>query len=248
MPKKRPPKKRKGKRKQPRVWSPPQDWTLHLWGLFGLNVVLGLLFSQVTSASTVRIVGAPEFERERLTKLAQTLDDRPYFLVDKEQVRTLALENRAVKRASYAANLFGRGVLELEYRRPVARFEDGTYLGADGTAFTWPGEAAVRVTIEPPDPPSDRNLSVFGSWQFGTAARMCENIGERLPEMDWRLVVSRSGYFSLVPAQGGTVEFGSEERFAEKLQTLVSLLRDDPKLLDNARRVNLTSDEAVIVR
>jgi hypothetical protein len=62
------------------------------------------------------------------------------------------------------------------------------------------------------------------------------------------LVVSRSGYFSLVPAQGGTVEFGSEERFAEKLQTLVSLLRDDPKLLDNARRVNLTSDEAVIVR
>jgi hypothetical protein len=246
MPKKQPRSKRK-KRKQPKVWTPPKDWTWHLWGLFGLNLVIGLVASPVTSATTIRIVGAPLIEQPRLERLAQLIDDRPYFLVDKDQVRSGAMENRAVQSAEYQANLFGRGVVTLRYRKAVATLGSGLYLSRDGSVFLWRDEVPVRILVEPPTSPDAKNLAVFGTWPTATVASMCENIAERLPDRDWRLVVAKTGFVSLVPAQGGTVEFGSFEEMDRKIETLTSILRDEPDLLVRVKELNLASRVPAIV-
>jgi hypothetical protein len=159
------------------------------------------------------------------------------------------MEHPAVERAEYRANLFGRGVLELTYRRPVASVAntEGLYLSSRGALFQWPDPVGLKVTVEPPFDLDGQNLAVFGSWRSGTAALMCENVGERLPDMEWRLVVSRTGFVSLVPTSGGTVEFGSFDGAEGKVQTLVNILRDDPGLLTRVRELNLSSTKPVFV-
>ncbi len=240
---KRPQNRKKRRKKQKRVWTPPTDWTPWLWGLFALHLVIGLSFSSVTGARTIRVTGAKGYDQQRIAKFLKVIKDSPFLRVDRTRIQTVALENPAVERAEYRANLFGRGVLELVYKRPVARIEgvEGMYLSGKGSVFPLGGEVAVRVSVEPPYPVGQRNLSVFSSWRSGVAARMCENIGERLPEMEWRLVVSRTGFVSLVPEKGGTVEFGSFADADLKVRALVDILQDDPGLLGRVRRLILSS-------
>ncbi len=237
------PQNRKRRKKQKRVWTPPTDWTPWLWAFFSLHLLIGLYFSPVTGARTVRVTGAPGYDQQRIRSFLMSLKDSPFMRVNRSRIQSLALDNMAVERAEYRANLFGRGVLELVYRRPVAKVAgtEGLYLSGRGSVFSLKGEVPVKVTVEPPFPVGQRNLSVFSSWRSGVAARMCENIGERLPEKEWRLVVSRTGFVDLVPDVGGTVEFGSFKDADLKVQALEDILRDDPGLLGRVSKLILSS-------
>ncbi len=240
---KRPQNSKKRRKKQKRVWTPPTDWTPWLWGVFALHLVIGLYFSPVTGMRTVRVTGSPGGDQKRIASFIKQFKGSPFLRVNRAGIQTLAMENLAVERAEYRANLFGRGVLELTYKRPVAKIvgSEGLYLSGRGSVFPILGAVPLKVTIEPPFPLGEGNLSVFSSWRSGVAAWMCENIGERLPEKEWRLVVSRTGFVSLVPGSGGIVEFGSFEDAEKKVNALVAVLRDDPKLLDEVRKLVLTS-------
>lgn len=247
--KRRPNKRRKKKRSQSRVWTPPKDLTVPLWGLFAFVVVVSLLFSPATAIKTLRVVGAPDFERERMGQVAKAIGGRPYMTVNRKQIESMAMEHLAVRSARYRANLFGRAVLEMEYHSPVAKFErlEGVFLSRSGAVFPWPLPVATSLAVEPPYLPGTRNLSVFGSWQSGTAAAMCENIRERLPKTEWKLVVSQTGFVSLVPSEGARIEFGTIENALEKVQTLERLLREDPDLLGKVSELNLSSTTPVYV-
>lgn len=220
-----------------------------MWCAFAVVLIVSLFFSPATSIKTLRIVGAPGFERQRMQAIAKALKGRPYLSVNRQQILSLALENFAVENASYRGNLFGRGVLSLSYRRPVASIagEDGLFLSSKGSVFSWPVPVSLQVSVEPPYEVGSRNLSVFGSWQSGTAALMCENIGERLPKTEWRLVVSQTGFVSLVPKDGCRVEFGSFEGAEDKVKTLEDLLKSRPKLLTEVSEINLSSTRPVFV-
>jgi hypothetical protein len=242
MPSKRP-QSRKRRKKQKRVWSPPTDYTPWLWTLVVLNVAIGLMFSPVTGSRLVRVVGAHPGDQARVAGFLKAFVDKPYVRVNEAQVCTLALENRAVERAEFRTNPFGRGVLDLTYKRPVARIEgsEGLYLSSRGSLFMADPSLPVRIDLVAQTATPQTNLSVFSSWRPGVAAWMCENIGERLPDRTWRMVVSAGGFVSLDPESGGTVEFGSFEDAEEKVQALVEILQDEPDLLSTVSKLVLTS-------
>jgi hypothetical protein len=248
MPSKRP-QNRKRRKKQKRVWSPPADYTLWLWALLALNVVVGLAFSPVTGSRLVRVVGARAEDEPRIAKFLRAFEETPYSRVNEAQVATLALEDRSVERASFRTNVFGRGVLDLSYRRPVARVEgtEALYLSSRGALFTGTPDAAVKVLLSAPGAVPQPNLSVFSSWRSGVAAQMCDNIAERLPDRTWRMVVSASGFVSLESEGEGTVEFGSFEDADEKVQALVEVLQEDPERLSNVRKLVLTSPSNPVI-
>jgi hypothetical protein len=220
------PQSRKRRKRQKRVWTPPTDWTPWLWGFLAVHTLIGLYLSPVTGARTIRVTGAPGYDRERIGQFLSGFKDTPFLRVNRSKIQSLAMENLAMERAEYRANPFGRGVLELTYKRPVARVAgtEGLYLSGRGSVFSLSGEVPVRVTVEPPFPVGQRNLSVFSSWRSGVAAQMCENIGERLPESEWRLV-----------------EFGSFKDAELKVQALEDILKDDPGLLARVSRLVLSS-------
>jgi hypothetical protein len=242
MPSKRP-QSRKRRKKQKRVWSPPTDYTPWLWAALVLNTVVGLAFSSVTGTRLVRVVGAQPEDQPRVERFLRAFKDTPYARLNEAQVSTLALENRSVERAEFRTNLFGRGVLDLTYKRPVAGIAgvDGLYLSSRGSLFAAEPGRPVLISLEAQGASPQTNLSVFSSWRPGVAAWMCENIGERLPDRTWRMVVSTGGFVSLSSEGGGTVEFGSFEDAEKKVQALVEILTDDPDLLSTVSKLVLTS-------
>lgn len=242
------PQSRRRKKRPAKLWTPPRDWTPLLWGALLLNLLLGLALSPVTGLSTVRVVGAPQYDRDRLRAVLGAHSGAPYLQVDRERIESAALQNLAVERANYRANLFGRGVLDLTYKRPVAKIADaeGLYLSSGGSAFPVPVAPNLAVTVVPPYDVTSSNLAIVSSWRSVAAARMCENIGERLPDREWRLVVSRTGFVELEPDSGGTVEFGSFEHSDQKVEALERILKDDPDVLRRVRRLVLTSPGAPV--
>lgn len=191
--------------------------------------------------SRLRIVGAQSYDRVRLAKIAEQIHRRPLLRVNRQSVRSEALENTAVASASYRANLFGRGVLTVRYRTPVATIagRDGLYLSDRGAIFSSPGEYALTMAVALPIDADETNLAVFNGWQGGAAARMCASIDERLPKADWLLTVSPTGYVSLV-SDGGRVEFGSFDKAEQKVQKLAEILSGDPDILSGLASLNLS--------
>jgi len=234
------PSRRKRRRRQ-RRWVRPIEFAPWLWGALVLNVVVGLLFSPVTAISHLRIVGAQSYDRGRLSNIGQSIKRRPLLRVNEQSVRSRALENQAVASASYRANLFGRGVLTVRYRRPVARVagQENLYLSDRGTLFSSPHKYTLSIRVEPPIDADETNLAVFGGWQGRAAARLCASIVRQLPESNWVLKVSSTGYVSLA-SDDGVVEFGSFDKAEQKVQKLAEILLHDPDMLSDVVSLNLS--------
>ena len=103
----------------------------------GVNLAAGVALSPVTAVRRVRVEGAPEADRERLTLLLQSLKGVPCARVDARTVESKALENSELRGASLARTPFGSAVLRVARRVPVARlFGDlDTGLSADGVLY-----------------------------------------------------------------------------------------------------------------
>jgi hypothetical protein len=241
MPSKRRPTKRK-KRKTPKLWSPPRDWRPWLWGALAANVLVGLYASPATAVRSLRFEGVPKEDQERLAQLARSLEGTPYLRVPWTTLRSAIEGDLAVQATEVSGNLFGRAIVAVDYKAPVATVVDqpGLFLARDGSLFAAKGAVDLPLSVQPPAGNGVQNLSVFGSWRSVATARMCENIGERLPGRNWRIVVSREGSVELFPVQGAVVEFGSFEDMDEKVRVLVEALRDEPDLLASVRRLNLS--------
>src|SRR5947207_2729037 len=104
------------------------------------NVVLGLLFSPLTSVRRIRVIGAQMHDAQRLANLAQGLRGVPFMLVPATNLESSALAPRDVYNASLAHNLFGSAVLRIGYRQPVAILVDvpRIYLDNEGVLFGSP--------------------------------------------------------------------------------------------------------------
>ncbi|MCH8979890.1 MAG: hypothetical protein IH945_11705 [Armatimonadetes bacterium] len=234
------PSRRRRRRRQKR-WVRPIEPAPWLWGALALNLVVGLVFSPATAMSHLRIVGAQPYDRDRLADIAERIQHRPLLRVNGQAVQSEALENTAVVSASYRANLFGRGVLTVRYRRPVAAIvgRERLYLSDRGTIFSSPHDFALTMSVDPPIDVDEENLAVFSGWQGGAAARMCVSITELLPRSEWLLKVSPTGYVRL-ESDGGVVEFGSFDKSEQKVRKLADILSDDPDMLSSVTSLNLS--------
>lgn len=237
-----PSRRRKTKYRKKR-WTKPIEPAPWLWAAFVLDLAIGLIFSPATSLHTLRVTGSRPYDRERLGQIAQSTKGVPALRLDRNSVQSSVLQNLAVERVEFRANLFGRGVLDVVYRTPVARIEgaDGLYLSDTGVVFPSPAVLPLKGKVSPPTGVRGENLSVFGAWRSGATAKMCDNIRRRLPDLEWRLVVEQAGYVSLELAEGGVVEFVSFDDTEKKVAKLAQVLRDDPKLFERAKRLNLSS-------
>lgn len=237
--------KRRRSKKSKRRWSPPTDYTPFLWILFGLNCIAGLLLSPISSLTMLRVDGVAGFDQVRIQRLAQTLRSRPRFLARSNELRSTVLESSAVESVEYRANFFGRGVLTITYKTPVAIIDKqtGLMLSSNGSVYSSPRVPSGLPIIVPPHPQDQKNLSIISDWRTRDSAIICTSLSSYLPNIAWKIEASKTGFVTLIQGEGGIVELGSLSDSEAKIKALAKILSDDPGLLKKISKLRLYSPQ-----
>jgi len=227
------------KRKRKRVY----NWGAILVALLLPVVAAGIYFSPITSLTKVRVVGARPEDQSALATAIATLKDRPYFLANGRNVESLAMNVPEIKSASLARNLFGRGVLTVTYREPIARIFGAPNLAMDGTGAIYRcrnvDESLPAVQFMDGLPEASAALSgtapTLAVADLARQARI-DPAMQGLPER--RIGVFNNGSLCL-NIGAARVEFGSHYELDRKFKVLIDLMEKDPTLLNRAKTLNL---------
>lgn len=214
-----------------------------LWSLLVLDIALGLAISPITAAHRVRVVGAPEQDQERIARHLQTLRGIPCLRSDRRNVETLIQAGEEIARADFSQNIFGRGVLQIVPRRPVARLdvERPSALSADGTVYATRTDLSDLPLVKVGGLAKAPNLTIAAAWEPGAIAGLCAELTAKWPKSRWTVEVDNIGVLSLYRGSGGIVVLGSTDDLTEKLKRLEKIMEESPDLLDRVRKIDLTS-------
>lgn len=213
-----------------------------------VNVALGMVFSPLTSVQKVRVVGAAADDQARLTRELQSLRALPVLRVSGVSTRYRLENSSRIQSATFAPNLFGRAVVRIALREPVARIVNSkTCLDRNGHAFLFSQSDAMLPTIVPPRGSFSPNLTLLGGWEVGTTAQLCEKLTAQMPNVSWIVELNERGILSLKADGGAEVALGSSENLQQKVAKLATMLEADPDLLKKVRQINLNAPEAPMV-
>lgn len=225
--------------------SPRRRWAAGpvLWLLFFANLAVGLGLSPITAAYRVRVVGAPTQDQERIERHLQTLRNVPCLRSDRRQIESLMQAGDEIARADFSQNLFGRGLLVVILRRPVARLDIDrrTALAADGAVFATRTDLADLPLVKIGGLAKAPNLSIAAAWEPGSVAELCTELVSNWPKSSWTVEVDNIGVLSLYRSSGARIVLGSSDDLPEKLKRLKGIMEESPSLLDRVRRIDLTS-------
>lgn len=255
MPSRKQPKRKSAPRKRrtraKAVKRRPISWPAVLWVALSLNVVAGFAFSPLTGVQRVRVVGAPAPLQARIKSELQTLASIPCARIDRTDLETRLQALAGIDRASFSANLFGRGLLRMDTRKPAAGVPGlkGYAIGGDGVLYSEPVMPPGLPTVSPPEGTLHTNASLVSGWNGGAAVELAGLLAKRLPKTSWHVATDARGVISLRSGLKARVVMGSSEKLGEKAAKLAAILEADPKLLGRVSEVNLTApDRPVIVQ
>ena len=218
------------------------NWKPVLGAALCFNVVLGLLFSPMTSVRHIRVVGVQPHDAERLNGISQSLRGVPFMLVPTTKLEGMAMAPRDVYNADLNHNLFGSAVLRLRYRQPVVELvnDPRIYLDDQGVLFgspeAFPGVRQLQLDPEYLQP----TVALTLPWPGTLVADLCVKLNSFDQLKDAVVHVDTTGRLWLSEANAGKVDLGGSEQLDEKLRKLKRLLDDDPQLLARVRSLSLT--------
>lgn len=225
----------------------PPSLSAVLWLLTAANVCAGLMFSPITAASAVRVVGAEEADRARITTHLQSLRYVPCLRSNRARVETLIQAGETVDRADFSQNLFGRGLLQIESRQAVARLDTARPYCLDETGVLFQGEGGSDLPlVKIQGMAKAPNASFADAWEPGAVARLSKSLGGILAKARWTIEVDGLGVLSLYESKGGRIVLGSSDDMDEKLQQVKKIMDETPDLLARVERIDLTSPKAPV--
>lgn len=234
------------RKKKGRIRLRPGFW----WLLLAINVAAGLLFSPLTSATKVAVVGAEPFDRARLAKELRALEGQPWSAGTAIKIQSKLLELPDVSRARLTQNLFGRGLLDIAYRDAVAQLDKapGMVLASDGTVYlsvrTWEGLPALSL-----DPVLQKPIvALWQPWKPRAVAAVCRALERLGSPRDFSVRVDARGVVCLNRHAGGRIVLGSTENLDQKLDKVREALREEPGLLKPGFDFDVTVPDRAVLR
>ncbi len=221
------------------------QWRPVLWMAVALNSLLGICFSPITAAAKVRVVGCPESEKARIVQSLQALSGVPAAFSNRAQVEAEALSGDAVETANFKQNLFGRGLLTIQPKRPVAQVFAKTPMALSSTGSVYGLAESIKLPLLVlPGDALTPSLTLGGAWDCQRIAMICSRLDKDFPQIDWTVKIDPRGIVSLYSSATNKVVLGSTDRFNEKLDQLAKALQAQPDLLARVRELNLTVPES----
>jgi hypothetical protein len=227
---------RKSKRKSVINWKPVLGTALCI------NVIVGLLFSPITSVRHIRIVGAQPHDTQRLNALAQGLRGVPFMVVPTTKLEGSVMASRDVYNAELNHNLFGSAVLRVQYRQPVAELVDPPHIYLDNQGVLYGSPEAIQGVRQLGLDPEylQPTVALTLPWPSTLVADLCVKLNSFDQLKDAVVHVDTTGRLWLSEANAGKVDLGGSDQLDEKLRKLKRLLDDDPQLLTRVRSLSLT--------
>lgn len=208
----------------------------------GANVVIATFYSPLFALSRVRVAGADPSDKARIRGLIEAGRGVPALRLQKRAIESRVQSLPAVDSASFSANIFGRGVLKVRYRRPVAQIEQrpDLALAADGVMFVpvrMPGNLPwVRMPASAAQPVA----ALASAWDAGPISRFAAQARGEWPQRKLEFFLDNRGALCL-NMNPGAVVFGSLRNLDTKLQILRDVLDQDPDFFRKVKTLVLTS-------
>ena len=242
MPKKKPRRRKRIKRRL--------KWGPILWPLAVANIIAGIIFSPVTAAAHVRVVGAMPSDYPRIEQDLQWLRDQPCVLVNNYSVEEQILKRSDIESATLSRNIFGRGQLQVRYYQPVAKVA-----GTSNVVLTEAG-----FLCETPDVPENipllqlfdgcahPALGISTSWEPQKVADVCFRAAQLGIVNNLSISVSVGGVVCLNSGVTGRVVLGSPDELDEKFEMLRTVLSQQPDLLAQGQELVLIAPNKPVTR
>jgi cell division septal protein FtsQ len=222
------------------------EHALALWiATFLCILVVGLLRSPLTKLSVVRVSGAAEASRAEIRRKLETIADSPWGEVSARKVERMFELDPTVKRATFRANLFGRGRLKLTQRKPVAKLQDGNVIDETGQAFSVRDDSLLNLQISAKVEDFSTILTITDPSPLTRLARVAKKIQDLLPKLAGSLYFDVREGISL-RSEGLVVEFGDTSNLDRKVQVLAAKLGEDPKLPSRGGRIVVVDPENAV--
>lgn len=218
------------------------NWTLTIWLMLIANVAVGYVYSPISSPTKIRVIGAPREDQMRITAYLTDLANLPFSKISIRQVETQVVANPAISGADFTLNPFGRGILRVKARTPVARISNAknVVLGDDGVVFRSTAAGLEIPSLKLPSEALNPNLSLFAPWEPARVAKICADFSAILPKGLWEITIDQRGAICFNRTGSCRILLGDTDALEEKLQTLRKILADQPQILERAAELNLT--------
>jgi hypothetical protein len=163
--------------------------------------------------------------------------------VDPRIVESRILAHPEIHTAEMRRNLFGRGLLTVKYRRPVALISGHPRLalGQDGEVFEVSTLVDGLPEVEPPQEAMRPTVVLAGSWPSAQVADFCQklpNDGQGLPR---KVVIDSRGALYLSLGGERRIVFGPIDRLDEKLDAWRRFVAENPTLYARVSELNVTA-------
>lgn len=217
------------------------------------NLIFASFRSGVTAVRAINLDGVRKSERLRLDRMVEQIKGRPALTIDPRVVEANFMNETRVKSADFRRNIFGIARLILQYREPVASIagSKNTYLDSAGVVFMDP-EVALHPDKTLPSVALDPKIRVSamtmaGLINYRSVSQLCEIVRVELSnsnktDVPIEIQVQESGGVCL-NINNGTVDLGTFEHLAEKIQKLRQTLQEQPNVFDENSSINLMVPE-----
>jgi hypothetical protein len=180
---------------------------------------------------------------------ARDLARVPFAALDDRSVASRLRSDPDVSEADIRSNVFGRAVITIRLRRPVARVVSTgrVFLDPDGNLFASRQEPGPLPLLSLPPEAVRAGAALSGPVEGQALVRLLSSAQRLFPQETCSLAVDARGVIFLTLEHGGVVEFGSTEDLEQKVGALGKILGARPGLMRQVRRLNLTSPERPVV-
>jgi hypothetical protein len=221
-----------------------------IWALVLVNLVAGLLFSPITSAAHIRVVGARGSDKKRIDRELDWLRDKPCLAVNAASVEEQVMRRPDVRAASLSRNIFRRAQLEISYYEPVALVQ-----GTKNVVLT---EGGFLAAVPDPDPelPSlmlaqeagQPMLGLSSTWEPASVAAICQRASQQGLVKNLSITVTKSGWVCLNSGDSGRVVLGAPDDLDEKFEKIRAVLAVQPELLSQGKELVLIAPAKPVTR
>ncbi len=169
--------------------------------------------------------------------------------VNKRMTESLVLGGSAVELANFNLNVFGRGILRIRQKIPVAKIGQSSqlFLSSHGDLFTANLNPKDQIGVQV-DEGLGMNFSFMSGWEPGAVATLALKIKAELPPGNWRVQFKSGGNLWLNRGTGATIILGDSSQMDRKLRVLKGILASEPKIEETVKEINVTAPDRPVVR
>ncbi|MBS1704960.1 MAG: hypothetical protein JST40_03740 [Armatimonadetes bacterium] len=225
----------------------PGPW---LWVAVVLNTILGVWLSPITAAWKVRVIGASPLQERRLKEAVAQSRAIPALRFDPNPMLSIVRQDPAIESATWNQNVFGRAILRLKLRTPVAVVNEQArlVLGDTGELYVAPAVPVGLPVLSPPIDATKPSFVLAGNWSGRIIAQLANNLRKQIPDRDFRIVQDSSNKVSLTSAPDtAQVVLGSTDKMDEKVITLRKALEQQPNLLSQVKVLNISAPSNPVI-